>query len=303
MRKVTLKWRIAAHAELYLMLVPLAVYLFIFWLLPLYGIQIGFRDYNLAKGLWGSEFVGLSHFKRFFNSFYFSRVIVNTLGINLFSLAFDFPLTIILALMFNEIRPRGFQQFSQILSYAPAFLSVVVVCGMVVTFLAPSTGMVNAPLKSFGIKPVDFLRYPKYFWYIYILSGTWQGIGFATIIYTAAMSAIPEDLYEAARLDGAGRLRQMWHVTLPGIQHVIIILLILNLGSMMSLGFEKVLLLQNNLNIERSEVISTYVYKSGLIDGKYSYSTAISLFNTVINLTILSCANGISKKVRGIGLW
>ena len=295
--------RILAHRELYLMLIPLAVYLFIFWLLPLYGIQIGFKDYNAAEGFWGSPWVGFKHFKRFFNSFYFGRVIVNTLGINLYGLLVGFPFTIILALMFNEITCKVFRSVAQIASYAPRFLSVVVVSGMLITFMAPSTGMVNAILSSLGFDRIDFFQDPKYFWHIYVWSDLWQTVGFGTIMYTAAMSAIPEDLYEAARLDGASRLRQIWHVTLPGIQHVIVILLIMNLGHMMSLGFEKVLLLQNNLNLERSEVISTYVYKAGLIDGTYSYTTAISLFNTAINLIILSISNAACKRIRGIGLW
>ena len=295
--------RIVMHAELYVMLIPLAVYLAIFWLWPLYGVQIAFRDYNAAQGFWGSKFVGFKHFQRFFNSFYFERVFVNTLGINLYSLLLGFPLTIVLALMFNEIPRKGFMHSAQIIAYAPRFLSVVVVGGMLVTFLAPSTGMFNAILQAFGKPKTDFLATPQTFWHIYVWSGLWQGIGFGTILYTAAMSAIPEDLYEAAKLDGANRVQRIWHVTLPGIQHVILILLIMDLGHMMSLGFEKILLLQNNLNLERSEVISTYVYKAGLIDGKYSYTTAISLFNTVVNLIILSVSNATSRRIRGVGLW
>lgn len=295
--------RILMHRELYIMLIPLAVYLAIFWVWPLYGVQIAFRDYNAALGFWESPFVGFKHFTRFFNSFYFERTLRNTIGINLYSLLISFPLTIILALMFNEIRSQGFKNFAQIASYAPRFLSIVVVCGMLLTFFSASTGMINHILAAIGLERVDFFAFPKYFWHIYVWSGIWQGIGFGTIMYTAAMSSISKDLYEAATLDGANRLQKMWYITLPGIQYVIIVLLIMDLGHMMSLGFEKVLLLQNNLNLEASEVISTYVYKAGLIEGKYSYTTAIGVFNMAVNLLILSVSNYTSKKVRGIGLW
>lgn len=285
------------------MLIPIVVYLIIFWLIPLYGIQIGFRDYKAADGFFGSEWVGLKHFKRYFDSFYFTRTIKNTIGINVYGLLISYPLTIILSLMFNEIRRERFKNFAQIVSYAPTFLSTVVVAGMIIAFLSPSTGVVNAIVEFFGGTRTDFLSNPDNFWHIFVWTNVWQGVGFGTIMYTAAMSSISEDLYEAATLDGAGKFRKMWHITLPGIQYVIIVMLIMSLGNMLTLGFEKIYLLQNNLNLEASEVISTYVYKAGLIDGKYSYTTAIGLFNTAVNLVLLGSANAISKKTRGVSLW
>ncbi len=303
MRKNGLWKRVFEHRELYIMLIPVAVYLIIFWLIPLYGVQIAFRDYKSSDGFFGSQWVGLKHFTRYFNSFYFFRTIKNTIGINVYGLVVGFPLTIILSLMFNELKRERFKNFAQIVSYAPTFLSTVVVGGMIITFLAPSTGMVNAIIAFLGGQRVDFLSNPDYFWHIYVWSNIWQGIGFGTIMYTAAMSSISEDLYEAATLDGAGRIAKMWHITLPGIQYVIVVMLIMNIGNMLTLGFEKIYLLQNNLNLEASEIISTYVYKAGLIDGKFSYTTAISLFNTVVNLILLGTANTISKKTRGVSLW
>lgn len=285
------------------MLIPIVVYLIIFWLIPLYGIQIGFRDYKAADGFFGSEWVGLKHFKRYFDSFYFTRTIKNTIGINVYGLLISYPLTIILSLMFNEIRRERFKNFAQIVSYAPTFLSTVVVAGMIIAFLSPSTGVVNAIVEFFGGTRTDFLSNPDNFWHIFVWTNVWQGVGFGTIMYTAAMSSISEDLYEAATLDGAGKFRKMWHITLPGIQYVIIVMLIMSLGNMLTLGFEKIYLLQNNLNLEASEVISTYVYKAGLIDGKYSYTTAIGLFNTAVNLVLLGSANAISKKTLGVSLW
>lgn len=295
-------WRnIKLHKELYFMLIPIAVWLAIFWLAPLYGIQIAFRDYKVSDGFWGSKWVGLDHFKRFIDSFYFGRVIKNTLAINLYGLLL-FPLTLFLALIFNEMPSKKYKSVAQLISYAPNFLSVIVVCGMITSFFS-SSGMVNAIVRAFGGETIDFLGGTKYFYHIYVWSGVWQGIGFGTILYTSAMSAIPDDLYEAAILDGAGRFQRMWHITLPGIKYVIAFSLIMSLGNMMSLGFEKIYLLQNNLNLEASEVVSTYVYKSGLIGGEFSYSTAIGLFNTVINLVLLIVANKISKKACGFGIW
>lgn len=295
--------RVWQHRELYVMLIPMLVFLIIFWVIPLYGIQIAFRDFSYAGGFFHSKFVGWKHFIRFFNSFYFERTLWNTAGINLYSLLVSFPLGIILAIMFNELRNKKFKEISQIISYAPNFLSVVVIGGMILAFLSPSTGCVNAIVQFFGGQPIDFMSNPKYFWHIYVWTGVWQGLGFGTIMYIAAMSSISPELYDAADIDGATRIQRIWYVTLPGIQEIIIVLLILSLGNLFSLGFEKILLLQNNLNLEASEVISTYVYKVGLMQGKYSYTTAISLFNTAINLVILTAANKICKKVRGIGLW
>jgi len=291
------------NLDLYLMLVPVALFFLIFWLWPLYGIQIAFREFTPVKGFFGSPWVGLKHFERFFRSYYFSRTLTNTLGINLYGLLAGFPLSILLALMFNELVGRRFREFAQVVSYAPSFLSVMVVSGMLINFLSPSTGFVNALLTALGGKTVDFLGTPELFWHVMVWSNVWQGVGFGTVMYTAAITSISPTYYEAARIDGAGTLRRIWHITLPSISHIIVVLLILSLGTLFSLGFEKVLMLQNPLNLEASEVISTYTYKAGLVEGRYSYTTAIGLFNTSLNLAVLFSANRISKKIRGVSLW
>lgn len=291
------------NLDLYLMLIPVVLYFLVFWLWPLYGIQIAFREFSPVKGFFGSPWVGLKHFERFFRSYYFNRTLINTLGINLYGLLAGFPLSIVLALMFNELAGRRFREFAQVVSYAPSFLSVMVVSGMLINFLSPSTGFINAIISALGGDVVDFLGTPGLFWHVMVWSNIWQGVGFGTVMYTAAITAIPPTYYEAARIDGAGILRRIWHITLPSITHIIVVLLILSLGNLFTLGFEKVLMLQNPLNLEASEVISTYTYKAGLVEGRYSYTTAIGLFNTSLNLTVLLAANHLSKKIRGVSLW
>ena len=263
---------IRGNADLYLMLAPVFLFYVIFWLWPLYGIQIGFRDFTVSGGFWGSPWVGLKHFARYFSSFYLFRTLKNTIGINLYELAVGFPASIVLALMFNELRSLRFRNLAQITSYAPTFLSVMVVAGMIVNFLSPSAGIVNALLGALGLEPRHYLAEPEYFWHLYVWSSIWQRVGFSTIIYTAAMATIPDSYYEAAVIDGARKVRRMWHITLPSISPIIVMLLILQIGNIMTLAFEKVLLLQNDLNLEASEVISTYVYKAGLLQAQFSYS-------------------------------
>ena len=294
---------IRGNADLYLMLAPVFLFYVIFWLWPLYGIQIGFRDFTVSGGFWGSPWVGLKHFARYFGSFYLFRTLKNTIGINLYELAVGFPASIVLALMFNELRSLRLRNIAQITSYAPTFLSVMVVAGMIVNFLSPSAGIVNALLGALGLEPRHYLAEPEYFWHVYVWSSIWQRVGFSTIIYTAAMATIPDSYYEAAVIDGARKVRRMWHITLPSISPIIVMLLILQIGNIMTLAFEKVLLLQNDLNLEASEVISTYVYKAGLLQAQFSYSTAISIFNMVINILFLVAANTVSKRVRGVSLW
>ena len=291
------------YYDLYLLLLPVIAFYVIFWLWPLYGIQIAFKDYSITKGFWNSPWVGFEHFIRYFNSFYFWRTIKNTIGINIYGLIAGFPFSIVLALMFNKLRNEKFRRIAQTISYAPSFLSVMVVVGMITAFLSPATGFVNAMIDALGGEKINFLGEAKYFWNILVWSNIWQSAGFGTIMYTAAIASIPNTLYEAATIDGAGRIRKMWNITLPSITYIIITLLILNLGNIFTLGFEKILMMQNSLNLEASEVISTYVYKAGLIDARYSFTTAISVFNTVLNLIILYIANTISRKTRGISLW
>lgn len=289
--------------DLYLMLVPIIIYFIVFWLIPLYGIIIAFKNYSISTGIFESPWVGFRHFSRFFKSFYLTRTIKNTIGLNLYGLLAGFPLTIILALMFNELRNKKFKNLAQIISYAPNFISVVVVVGMLTTFLSPSTGFISQFIETITGKSINLMENENYFWHLYTWSGIWQGIGFGTILYTAAMSSISSDLYEAADIEGATKLQKMRYITLPSISGLIVLMFILALGNLFSLGFDKILLMQRSTNLVASEVISTYVYKQGILGGQFSYTTAISLFNTVANITVLSIASCVSKKIRGRGLF
>ena len=298
-----LRNRMRIHAGLYLMLLPSVICLVVFWLLPLYGIQIAFREFDVKKGFFGSNWVGLKHFIRFFKSYNFFRTIRNTLAINVYGLVTGFPLTICLAVMFQTSRAKKLSSVAQIISYAPAFLSTVVVAGMIVTFFSQNYGLVNSIIVALGGDAKDFMGDPGAFWHIYTWSGIWQNIGFSTIMYMGAMSTISNELYEAATMDGAGLWSKIWHITLPGIKFIIAINLLLSLGNMLSMGFEKIFLLQNDMNLESSEVIATYVYKAGLIGGQFSYTTAIGLFNTAVNMLFLWNANRLCRKYFEYSIW
>lgn len=291
--------------ELYVLIVPVLAYYIIFEYVPMYGVQIAFKNFVATKGIWGSEWAGMMHFERFFNSYYFWRLILNTLGISLYQLAVGFPIPIILALMINEIKATRtfFKKFVQTVTYAPHFLSTVVLVGMVVMFLAPETGIVNHLIVLFGGQPIPFMTEASWFKTIYVGSGVWQQMGWSSIIYLAALAGIDPQLHDAAKVDGASRLQRIWHVNLPGIMPTVVILLILNMGSLMGVGFEKVFLMQNDLNLASSEVISTYVYKSGLLQAQYSFSAAIGLFNSVINFIMLIVVNVIAKRMNQTSLW
>lgn len=269
----------------------------------MYGIQIAFKDFIATKGIWGSPWIGSEHFERFFNSYYFWRLIKNTLGIGLYSLALGFPIPILLALLMNEVRAERFKKFVQTITYAPHFLSTVVVVGMMMIFLSPRYGIINHFIEMFGGKPINFLAEPSWFKSLYVLSDVWQTMGWSSIIYLAALAGIDNQLHEAARVDGATRLQRIWHINIPGIMPTIIILLILNIGSIMGVGFEKVLLMQNNLNMESSDIIATYVYRMGIQNAEYSFSAAIGLFNSVINFVLLVSVNFISRRVSQTSLW
>jgi putative aldouronate transport system permease protein len=269
----------------------------------MYGVQIAFKDFLPGVGIWGSPWVGFDHFERFFNSYYFERLITNTVSISVYSILVGIPAPIILALMFNELRSKRFKTVAQTISYAPHFISVVVIVGMILFFLSPSNGVIPAILERLGVEPKNFLADPGSFWHIFVWSGVWQGIGWSSLIYTAAMSGIPPEQYEAAYIDGANKFQRIWHVTLPGILPTIVILSILSVGGIMSVGHEKILLLQNDLNLEKSEVISTYVYKAGIQSAQYSFSAAIGLFNNIINFTILVIVNAIARRVNETSLW
>ncbi|MDF2838085.1 MAG: sugar transporter permease, partial [Paenibacillus sp.] len=231
------------------------------------------------------------------------RLLRNTLGISLYELAVGFPVPILLALMINEIRGSRFRRFVQTVTYAPHFLSTVVLVGMIVLFLSPTTGIVNQAIQSFGGEPVYFMTEPEWFKSIYVLSGVWQQMGWSSIIYLAALTGIDPHLHEAARVDGASRLRRIWHINLPGIMPTIMILLILHVGSVMSVGFEKAFLMQNSLNLEGSDVISTYVYRSGILGSQYSFAAAVGLFNSVVNFVLLILVNRIARKLNQTSLW
>lgn len=297
-----LKKDLRRNKKLYLMLLPIIVYYIVFCYYPMYGAQIAFRDYSPRKGIIGSDWVGLEHFMDFFQGLYFPRLVRNTLSINLKNLILGFPAPIILALMLNEVRSKIFKKTVQTVSYLPHFISTVVIAGMILQFTA-TNGFITQIMTFLGYSEQNMMLNPDFFQNIYVISDIWQGIGWGSIIYIAAISGISADLYEAAKIDGAGRWKQMWHVTLPGIMPTIITMLILRIGNMMSLGFEKIILLYNPSIYETSDVISTYVYRMGLVEHDYSFSSAVGLFNSVINLLLLYLANKICKRVTEHSLW
>ena len=290
------------HWFIYLMFLPVLAYYIIFHYWPLYGAQIAFRDYVPAKGVLGSRWVGLKHFQSFFSSYYFIRLLRNTLLISLYGIVFGFPAPILFALLINELTNKQFKRFVQTCTYMPHFLSTIVVCGMIIDFTS-STGVITRLLSLFGAPPKTLLLYPQYFRTIYIVSDVWQGVGWGSIIYLAALTNIDPTLYEAAQVDGAGRLRQAIHVTLPGIVPTIMVLLILRCGSIMNVGYEKIILLYNDNTLETADVISSFVYRRGLLERNYSYSSAVGLFNSTVNLIILVGANQLSRRLDGSSLW
>ena len=301
--KKTLGQRVSEHWVAYLMLLPAVVWYIVWNYFPMYGILIAFKDYSIFKGVAKSDWVGLKNFQDFFASPYAWRVIRNTITINLYSLVTIFPITIILALLLNEIRTKWFKSGVQTMLYLPHFISTVVVARIVVIFLSPSSGIVNIIIAAFGGEKTYFLTKAKYFKTIYIIMHGWQSIGFGTILYTAALSGIDESLYEAAKLDGASKLRQVWHITLPGIAPTISIKLIMTLGSLMSVGSEAILLLYQPITYPTADVISTFVYRTSIESGNYSMGTAIGLFNGVVGALLMVIANKISRKVTDVGIW
>lgn len=298
-----LKKDLKKHKWLYIMLIIPIIFVLIWNYWPMYGVMIAFKDYSPAFGILGSPWVGLKHFERFFASYFFVEILVNTLRLSLYSLLVSVPLPIILALLFNELNRKWFKSTVQTISYIPNFISVVVVIGMVQFFFSTQDGMINMLLETFGFSAIDFLGSPKWFPHIYVWSGVWQSVGWGTLIYTAAMSGISPDQYEAAYLDGASRLQCIKNITIPSIMPTIIISTILATGSILSVGFEKTFLLQNASNLATSEVLSTYTYKMGIINGEYSFSAAVGLFNNVINFIVLFAVNKIAQKTNESSLW
>ncbi|ASS68361.1 MULTISPECIES: ABC transporter permease subunit [unclassified Paenibacillus] len=293
------------HRALYLLMLPGILYYILFKYVPMYGIIIAFQDYSVGKGILGSKFVGFKHFAEFF---YVTpdawKLIRNTVLLNVYDLLFHFPAPIILAILFHEIRITWFKRLVQSISYMPHFLSTVVIAGILVTFLSPSTGVVNHALERlFGLEPIMFLGEPGWFRTIYVGSEIWQKIGWGTILYLAAISGIDPTLYEAAKMDGASRFRQVRHITLVGMVPVMIVLFVLTLGHFMEIGFQKILLLYNSMNYETSDVINTFVYRRGILDADFSFATAVGLFQSVIGLVLVVTANRIVRKHSGTSLW
>lgn len=288
---------------LYVMMIPVLVYFAIFHYTPMYGILMAFKDFNSKLGISGSEWVGFEHFVRFFSSYNFWNLIKNTLTLSVYSLVVGFPLPIIFALMLNYLTSKRLKKTVQMVSYAPHFISTVVLCGMVTIFSNVDTGVFNVILNALGFESVNFLAEPKYFKHLHVLSGIWQSTGWSAIIYISALAGVDAQMHEAAIVDGATKIQRMIHIDLPSIKPTIIMMLILRFGQIMSIGFEKVYLLQNDLNQSAASIISTYVYEVGLINNNYSYSTAINLFNTIINVILIVSANTISRKLADESLF
>ena len=295
-KRSKLRWR------LYIFILPAFLYFAIFRYGPLYGVQLAFKDYNYGLGIWKSSWVGLKYFQRFFDSYYFGVVIKNTLLINLYQIIL-FPLPVIFALSLNEIGSLRYKKLVQTVAYIPHFIPAVIIVGMLLIFLDYNNGIVNYFIQALGGSPQRFMGEPKYFYGIYIASGEWQHLGWSSIIYIAALSGVNTELYDSAQIDGASRFQRVIHINLPAILPTVLTLFILRMGSAMSIGFEKIFLMQNNLNKSQSEVIQTYVYKVGLLQSQISFSIAIGLFNNVVELILLLMANFASKRMFEVDLF
>lgn len=289
---------------LYLFLLPAVLYLVLFKYVPMYGIQIAFKDYSLAKGYWGSPWVGLKWIKKFLSTPRIWTLLKNTLSISLYSALVGFPLPIIFAFIMNNIKNLKWKKFVQTITYMPHFISTVVLVGMISLFFSPNSGIINTILEFFGGSgDVYFLGSNKYFIHVYVWTGIWQGIGWGSIMYMAALAGVDQSLHEAAMIDGANKIQRVLNIDLPSIMPTISIMLIMRLGSILGVGYEKIYLMQNGLNIASSEVISTYTYKLGLLQQQFSYSTAIGLMNNLVNLVLLFASNKIVGKLSGSSLW
>lgn len=283
--------------------IPGIILTFIFSYIPMYGVQIAFRRFNAKQGIWGSPWVGLRYFQRFIDSPYFVRTVTNTLILSIYGLIVSFPIPILLALMLNAFRHKRYRKVIQTITYAPNFISTIVMCGMLILFLSPSVGIINTVIKSFGGEAINFMAKKEYWRHLYVWSGVWQGMGWSSVIYFAALSGISPELHEAAKCDGATKFQIIRYIDFPSILPTATIQLILSCGSILSIGFEKAFALQNDLNTSVSEIISTYVYKVGMIDNNMSYSSAIGLFNTMVNLVILIIVNKAADKMSGTSLF
>jgi putative aldouronate transport system permease protein len=295
--------KLVKSRELYIMLIPVVVYYILFHYAPMYGVLIAFKKFSPTKGILGSDWVGLKYFLQFFNGYDCWDLIRNTLTLSIYALIVGFPFPIILAVLLNEVKNKPFKKTVQMVTYAPHFISVVVLVGMLNIFLARQNGAANILLSQLGLDRIDFMGRADMFSSIYVWSGVWQGAGWGSIIYLSAISGIDPELYDAAYVDGATKLHKIWHIDLPGILPTAVILLIMNVGSIMSVGFEKVLLMQNQLNMRASDIISTYVYRVGIQSSEYGLASAVGLFNSVINLILLVSVNYVAKRVTETSLW
>ncbi len=306
-KRRNLGWRLkkefVANRYLYLLAIPILAYYIIFQYIPMYGVLIAFKQYDMNLGILGSPWVGLKHFADFFNSVYFVRVMRNTLIISLYSLIVGFPMPIIFALLLNEIKNTGFKKVVQTATYLPYFISIVVICGMIVDFFGIN-GIVTKALMLFGGENMNYVGSNQTFRHVLVWTDIWQGVGWGSIVYLAALTGVDQQLYEAAIIDGAGRWKQTWHITLPGIAPTIIVMLIMRIGSLLSVGYEKIILLYGPTTKETAEVISSYVYQRGIGESmQLSYSTAVGLFQSVVNVILLTVSNTLSKKFTDSGLF
>lgn len=301
--RMTFRKRFIRERVWYVMMILPLLYYVIFHYVPMVGIVLAFKDYSIPRGFFGSEWVGFRWFMQFFKSFYFWRLIRNTLLINFYGILFGFPVPIIFALLLNEVRAIAFKRVVQTVSYLPYFISVVIVVGMMVNFLSPNSGLINIAIKAGGGEAVNFMGQQKWFRPLYVGSNIWQYFGFGSIIYLAAMAGINLELYDAARVDGCSRLKRIRFITIPGIAPTIIILLILRMGSMLTVGFEKILLMYSPGTYEVADVIATYVYRRGIISGEYSFAAAVGLFGNLVNLLFLVTFNRLARKFSDTSLW
>ena len=294
--------RIKKHWQLYLLILFPMMYIILFHYIPMYGVQIAFKDFNMAEGIWKSPWIGLEHFKEFIGSYNFLNILVNTLSLSVYSLVAGFPFPIILAISLNECMNKKFKKFVQTVTYAPYFISTVILCSMLIQLLS-IRGNINSILEMIGLDRINFMAESSWFSSIYVWSGVWQKTGYLSILYLAALTSIDPTLYEASIIDGASIMQKIWNIDIPALLPITVILLILNIGSIMNVGFDKVYLLQNPLNQRVSEIIQTYVYKMGIQRANFDFSAAVGLFNSIINFILLCTANKISKMVSGTSLW
>lgn len=302
-KSIKLRKRWNEQKYLFFMILPCLAYYFIFHYMPMYGVIIAFKKFDMVKGIMGSSWVGLDNFVRFFEGPYAFRLIKNTLLLSIYNLIFYFPIPIIFALFLNEVKNKWFKKAVQTVSYLPHFVSVVIVVGMLQSMLSPSTGIINRVITSLGGESINFFMRPEWFRTLYISSTIWQEFGWGSIIYLAALSSVDAGLYEAAHLDGAGRFRCMWHITLPAISPTIITLLILKVGNLLTVGYEKVIMMYNPGIYETADIISSYVYRVGVSQANYSFGTAVGLMNSIVSMILILITNTVSKKLTETSLW